>query len=484
MLHLLAAVTLAAPSATISVCVDPGHGGSDPGAVANDLEEADVNLATALALRDWLELDTRDTAGGGAWDVIMTREDDGYVSLSGRTQIANAAGVDYFLSIHANAGGGDGTETYAYKAGTTSDGMAHLVQEELVDMLGTRDRGVKYAEFYVITYTSMPATLTELAFLDTWSGNAELLSDPAVLDDAGLAHLYALQRQVGVAPYTPTDVVDPDEPFADVALASRPDAVEAGANLEVQLRWRTNLPALSGDAELGLRMVDAEDWEVLGVQTWSTGDTQGRHTFTLTAPDQQGEVFFTAWAGPAGGGWAGRLDEASSAGAPTAITADDPHAEWISVADYPGEVVRGGHFGVRIDHDLGWDGDLTVQLVEARSGRVDHTVVVPLSERGRQEVELSYEGEEDALWILACAGDMRQPCQVRDDSEEDPIAVLDRQEPAGKPSRGCAHGPMGGWILPFLALAWTRRRARVDLQRAKGRVRAPTEPVHRREPRR
>lgn len=460
MLHLLCTLALAAPPSSVSVCIDPGHGGSDPGAVANGLEEADVNLATALALRDWMELDTRDTKGGGSWDVIMTREGDTYPSLSDRVDIANAAGVDYFLSIHANAGGGDGTETYAYASGTTSDGMAHLVQEEVVDMLGTRDRGVKYASFYVITYTSMPATLTELAFLDTWSGNAELLSDPAVLDDAGLAHLYAMQRQVGIAPYTPSEVVDPEDPFADVALSSRPDAVEAGTDFQVEVRWSTNLPELSGDAELGLRMVEAESAEVLGVRTWTTDTLRGTHAFELTAPSQEGEVFFMAWAGPAGAGYSGRLDQASSAGAPTLVTADDPHADWLLVADYPEEVVRGGHFGARIDHDLDWEGDLTVQLVQASSGQVDHTVVVPLNDRGRQEVELTYEGEEDSLFIIACAGDTRQPCRVKDDSEEDPIAVLDRQTPVEEEAGGCSHAPpvwAGLFLLPILSM---RRRKR------------------------
>ena len=195
---------------SVSVCIDAGHGGYDSGAVGNGLLEDEVNLTTALALRSWLQADSADSNGGGAWEVYLTRESDVEVSLSTRTDYANSKGVDLFLSIHANAGGGDGTESYAWASGTTADDYAHTVQEEALDHLGTRDRGVKYASFTVLTSTTMPAALNEMLFLDTWTNNAELLFHPDNVDSLAKGYMHALQRQAGTASYTPTGPVPHD----------------------------------------------------------------------------------------------------------------------------------------------------------------------------------------------------------------------------------------------------------------------------------
>ena len=210
---------LCASATAASVCIDPGHGGYDPGAVGNGLYEDNLNLSAALAFRDWMNLDSTDGGGGGSWAVYMTRDTDVYVSLSGRSDYANSLGVDYFMCIHTNAGGGDGTETYAASSGTNSDSLAHRVQEEVVSHLGTTDRGVKYAGYSVLVYTNMPAELHEMVFIDVWAGNAALLADPANLDEVGLAHLHAIQRHVGLAAYTPSDCV----PVAEVCNGADDD---------------------------------------------------------------------------------------------------------------------------------------------------------------------------------------------------------------------------------------------------------------------
>ncbi len=188
---------------TVSVCIDAGHGDFDPGAVGLGLQEKDINLTTALALRGWMLADNLDTHGGGNWDVYMTRDTDEFIALTARADYANSLGVDYFLSIHANAGGGNGTETYAYASGTTADDLAHEVNDAVVQHLGTFDRGVKYSSFTVLVKTAMPAELHEIAFIDVWSGNAELMSDDDNLVTVAKAHLYALQRMVGLPTYTP-----------------------------------------------------------------------------------------------------------------------------------------------------------------------------------------------------------------------------------------------------------------------------------------
>ena len=151
------------------ICLDPGHGGSDPGAVGpTGTLEKDNTLAIALLLRDRLEKN-------GA-TVIMTREADTDVKspdassqeeLGARVDIANDHGADIFISIHNDAftnsqAAGSTTFHYGSPEGIR---LASAIQKHLVDGLGTKDRGARYASFYVIRYTDMPAALVEAAFI-------------------------------------------------------------------------------------------------------------------------------------------------------------------------------------------------------------------------------------------------------------------------------------------------------------------------------
>ncbi len=152
-----------------SICLDPGHGGSDSGAVGpTGTKEKDNTLAIGLLLRDRLERN-------GA-TVVMTRETDkdaAYADatadeeLGARVDIANEAGTDIFISIHNDAFTNQtaaGTTTYHY-GDNESARLAGAVQKCLVDEFGTRDRGSRFASFYVIRYTDMPAILVEVAFI-------------------------------------------------------------------------------------------------------------------------------------------------------------------------------------------------------------------------------------------------------------------------------------------------------------------------------
>jgi N-acetylmuramoyl-L-alanine amidase len=189
----------------VRVCIDPGHGGPDPGAVGFGYHEADVVLDVALRLRDLLLLDTQDAAGGGAWDVLMTRSTDADVSLAQRVNLANAWGADVFCSIHANSftsSSANGTETYSWQNGTSAAQLRDRVQARMLDAWGLLDRGVKTANFYVLVNTTMPATLSELGFM-TSPIDIQKLSDPAQRQLAARAHLFALQQHYGLAPYEP-----------------------------------------------------------------------------------------------------------------------------------------------------------------------------------------------------------------------------------------------------------------------------------------
>lgn len=188
------------------VVVDPGHGGDDTGASYWGVHEKDVVLEIALELRDLLE-------AAGA-DVLMTRETDVTVSLADRVALANDNNVDRFISVHANACGecgGHGTETYYHESLPPTSPAADLAghaQDETVQLLGTNDRGVKTANFYVLRETTMPAVLVETAFLDH-PGDHELLTDPQKQEDFARAILYGTQRHLGHEPWDPDEGTPP-----------------------------------------------------------------------------------------------------------------------------------------------------------------------------------------------------------------------------------------------------------------------------------
>lgn len=202
---LIALVVLTAPMAAYAtfpgtkICLDAGHGGSDPGAVALGDQEKVFNLDICLRARGLFQAD-------GA-TVVMTRTTDVAVSLQGRCDIANNNGCARFIASHCNAGGGTGTETFAYASGTTAANMASKVQTELLQHMGTVNRGVKYNSFYVLVHTNMPAILTEVGFMDTQPDN-DKLSSPTYRQEAARAYLHGTQSHLGYTPHDPvSDII-------------------------------------------------------------------------------------------------------------------------------------------------------------------------------------------------------------------------------------------------------------------------------------
>ena len=162
------------------VCIDPGHGGTDSGAVGqNGTREKDVVLQIGLQVKAALERN--------GIDVVMTREKDivsGKLVIVDRCKIANSANVDYLVSIHANADGdrddktGFGTETWAYSTTSAGYPLAKAVQKELIAANGLEDRGVKAKAWDILKGTKAPAILVETAFINN-SAEERLLTDAA-----------------------------------------------------------------------------------------------------------------------------------------------------------------------------------------------------------------------------------------------------------------------------------------------------------------
>jgi N-acetylmuramoyl-L-alanine amidase len=183
-----------------TICVDAGHGGTDPGAVANGVKEKDVNLAIALKVAKLLEED-------GA-KVVLTRDGDYFVTLGGRVRIANSAGCNIFISIHANSGpsSASGFEVYHYYGSSRGNILATYVDEEIAKVIPLKNRGVKEAGFYVLRYTSMPAILIETGFV-TNTYDVSIITDESYQWRYAYAILHGVQRYFGVPVHDPAPTV-------------------------------------------------------------------------------------------------------------------------------------------------------------------------------------------------------------------------------------------------------------------------------------
>jgi len=148
-----------------TVVLDPGHGGSDTGAVAGNIKEKDLNLEVSHMLRDMLV-----EAG---ITVYMTRNEDKYVGLYTRASIANNLKADLFVSIHHNASpntSAQGLMTLYYPSSKNQkmngQKLAQIIQKNMVSTLKTRDWGIIARPNLVVTReTSMPAVIAELGFM-------------------------------------------------------------------------------------------------------------------------------------------------------------------------------------------------------------------------------------------------------------------------------------------------------------------------------
>lgn len=176
------------------IFIDPGHGGADPGASANGMQEKDLTLSIALRLRDILQNEYEGHA------LKFSRTTDVTKSLTERTNQANGWQADYLLSIHINAGGGTGFESYiwngSYSSKAETDRLRSLIHREVVKESGFSDRGKKEADFHMVRESYMPAVLTENGFID--GGDAGNLKRQTFLDKIARGHAVGLEKALGL----------------------------------------------------------------------------------------------------------------------------------------------------------------------------------------------------------------------------------------------------------------------------------------------
>ena len=189
----------------LKLYLDPGHGGSDTGAVGNGLQEKDLTLDISIRIRDMLVSEYEDV------EVKMSRESDRAVSLRERSQEANSWGADYFLSIHINGfdGTANGYEDYIHSSLSDSSQTAQyrdIMHEEIMKVNNLQNRGKKKANFHVLRETTMSALLTENGFIDNDS-DAEKLKDPNYLQQVARGHVNGLARAFNLTEKKKNDVL-------------------------------------------------------------------------------------------------------------------------------------------------------------------------------------------------------------------------------------------------------------------------------------
>ena len=154
------------------VVIDPGHGGKDPGTIGiGGVQEKNVILPISLDVAAELKKQ--------GIEVRLTRDQDYFVSLQGRTDFANKINADLFVSIHANAinlsrPDVNGLETYYYQNGRR---LSEIIHWNILNSVNIRNRNVRRARFYVLRHSKMPATLVEVGFL-TGAEDSARLKDP------------------------------------------------------------------------------------------------------------------------------------------------------------------------------------------------------------------------------------------------------------------------------------------------------------------
>jgi N-acetylmuramoyl-L-alanine amidase len=178
------------------VFVNAGHGGSDPGAVANGLKEKDVNLGIALSCRDELMRH--------GVEVLMNRTTDVATTSTEEIAACNSFGPDVATDIHNNAGGGDGAEVYHHYAGGKGKVLAENILAEMVAM-GQNSRGAKTKKnsagrdyFYFIREIAAPSVVIECAFLDNKT-DVQIIDTEAEQKAMGVAIAKGILETLGIA---------------------------------------------------------------------------------------------------------------------------------------------------------------------------------------------------------------------------------------------------------------------------------------------
>ena len=184
----------------VCIMVDPGHGGHDFGTQSISKPrylEKSLNLVTAKFVREYLQQ--------LGYQVLMTREEDKFVSLEKRAKMANEKKPALFVSIHYNSAplaDAQGVEVFFYQTkekkerARQSKQLANVILKNILAETGAKSRGVKHGNYHVIRQTTMPAILVEGGFV-TNESELQKLKDPTYLKRMAWGIVKGIEEYLG-----------------------------------------------------------------------------------------------------------------------------------------------------------------------------------------------------------------------------------------------------------------------------------------------
>jgi N-acetylmuramoyl-L-alanine amidase len=201
----------------VSIILDPGHGGSDPGAVYKNYQEKVFTLKISYLLKNQIENKYKNVI------VYLTRTGDEDVSLKQRYTMSNQLKPSLFISIHCNAGGGSGFESYLKQHPSENEVFYRDVIHNSIALLNKKynliDRGKKIRDMDVTTYNLYPAMLLEVLFIDN-PQDLKFLIDDNYLQEwcsvvaSAIASIFKLESKVVTPTIQPTPA--PEKPIEEV----------------------------------------------------------------------------------------------------------------------------------------------------------------------------------------------------------------------------------------------------------------------------
>ena len=218
------------------VFISAGHGGSDSGAVGNGFKEKDLNLSIALACRDYLVTN--------GVDVKMSRTCDEEDGINQEAAESNAFGPDVTVSIHNNAGGGDGVEAWYSIVGGLGKTCAENILDEVVK-IGQNSRGAKQKvgangrDYYgFIRQTKAPAVIVECAFIDN-ATDVQIVATEEKRKVMGIAIAKGILKTLGVQekPNAPVEPVAPAPVTPEPAPVTTTKSVDEIAREVITGKW-------------------------------------------------------------------------------------------------------------------------------------------------------------------------------------------------------------------------------------------------------
>src|SRR5699024_2485270 len=166
------------------------------------LQEKNITLQIALKLRDILQKEYE------GHTIKMSRTTDKTISLLERTNLANNWLADYLISIHINAGGGTGFESYTYngnyKGKEQTNRLRRTLHNQIVKQTDFYNRGKKEANFHMVRESAMPAVLTENGFIDT-KEDAQLLKQDYFVEKIARVNGLGLAEEFNLLKTTDTN---------------------------------------------------------------------------------------------------------------------------------------------------------------------------------------------------------------------------------------------------------------------------------------